>query len=66
MAALKKAGVNFALNDFGTGYSSLYYLKRSTGRHYHQGFLFSRPLPVQHFEQYAWDGEPRPLLEATG
>ncbi len=38
----------------------------STGCHYHQGFLFSRPLPVQHFERFAWDGEPRPLLEATG
>ena len=38
----------------------------STGCHYHQGFLFSRPLPVHHFERFAWDGERRPLLEATG
>ncbi len=39
----------------------------STGCHCHQGFLFSRPLPVQAFERFAWDGEPmRPLLEATG
>jgi diguanylate cyclase (GGDEF)-like protein len=37
------------------------------GCKHHQGYLFSRPLPVHSFEQFAWQGESiRPQLQAIG
>jgi diguanylate cyclase (GGDEF)-like protein len=37
------------------------------GCKHHQGFLFSRPLPIHSFERFAWQREPlRPRLEVIG
>jgi EAL domain-containing protein (putative c-di-GMP-specific phosphodiesterase class I) len=39
----------------------------NAGCQHHQGYLFSRPLPIHGFERFAWQGEPiRPLLQAIG
>ena len=63
IGALKAIGIGFSLDDFGAGNSLLCYQGVETegqreflariGCHANQGYLFSRPVPIDAFDSFA-------------